>query len=591
MAFYMLSKIHKKQSILFEILLYWLLLVQTVLIFRGALIIGPTLDEPVHLERFNERLTWGLFPITPPQSLIYNSQQIDFFVHGLLPQYLNHAINVVFNLESPSKISYNLQAFQLRHAVTAILGIGIAILSGKTTFLLTRNKISSLITSNLVLVFPLISGHAMMNPKDIHVVFGYTLFSYALIKSFCENKYKFSKIRYSNTIMIIVGIVFCISTRFAMYAVIFITILLIIPLLNRNKLKFSRVMACFVSAVIVTLLIHPFMLKQVLRLPILTLVDSSNFHQGSNRNFYYIQYNFLVESPHGVILIFALAIYIFLLRIKSNTLIENFQYIAPMMFIISLFLSSKTYLLISFLILVIYLRSKVILIVVLQATLVPIATMLLESNLYTGTRQLLFIYPAICILILYFVSKISLKIIRHHKYITSLIILSIIEVSTIFPYNYTYKNLSIIVANDIRNARYILNYQTPFNLKYSTDYWGTSVREMSSLIPKGDIAVSFHPIFKIWNGTEYLPDKSGIPYWDGYDVSGIKLDQSEIYWSIWYCALNEEWCGVKPSKETNESIEEIFFPPFANCDENVDYILEKKLLFKRFIIGQIGSCG
>jgi hypothetical protein len=48
---------------------------------------------------------------------------------------------------------------------------------------------------------------------------------------------------------------------------------------------------------------------------------------------------------------------------------------------------------------------------------------------------------------------------------------------------------------------------------------------------------------------------------------------------------------VKPSKETNESIEEIFFPPFDNCDENVDYILEKKLLFKRFIIGQIGSCG
>jgi hypothetical protein len=137
--------------------------------------------------------------------------------------------------------------------------------------------------------------------------------------------------------------------------------------------------------------------------------------------------------------------------------------------------------------------------VVLQMCVGPLAAILFRSTLYDSQRQHLYVYPAITVLAalgLLLVYQQSARRLVQSKaaVITSaialgILVLPIYETLRLFPYSYVYVNPLATVNGWVEN--------------WETDYWGTAHREALRFVPEGanlEVAVSY------WTVVPYLAD-------------------------------------------------------------------------------------
>ena len=142
------------------------LIIMTIQMFLGATLVGPTIDEGLHLDHLRSFLAGG---------------QYSNAAYGPVPSLFGHILNVTVGNESPGDPSAEIEAFVVRHlsvSVLATVGIGGAYLSARLLFASRRLGLwAALVLSTI----PLWVGHGMFNLKDIPAASGFSLLIAAIV--------------------------------------------------------------------------------------------------------------------------------------------------------------------------------------------------------------------------------------------------------------------------------------------------------------------------------------------------------------------------------------------------------------------------
>lgn len=176
---------HPARSRLHLDLRSWVALVVLLLgiaqLFLGALRVGVTWDEPIHVER-----TQGLFDsgwYLPPDELADRGAEAELrrYVYGPTFSLLAHGVNVLARVEEPGVVATTAAAYAGRHLVLAALGTAAALAIGVAVWALTGSRRSALWSAAALVALPAWTGHAMFNIKDLPAAVGYTAMTVALV--------------------------------------------------------------------------------------------------------------------------------------------------------------------------------------------------------------------------------------------------------------------------------------------------------------------------------------------------------------------------------------------------------------------------
>jgi hypothetical protein len=158
------------------------------------------------------------------------------------------------------------------------------------------------------------------------------------------------------------------------------------------------------------------------------------------------------------------------------------------------------------------------LLVALQLLLVPVYAVVSRSTLYDGTRQMLFMLPALGILATVAAALLVRRFaVTRPRLVAALsvvmavgIAIPTISAARLFPYSYTWFNAATAVA--------------PIDDNWMTDYWWASDREVTPLLPSEDPSSCY-----LWKPDQQLISCGSIaqaqPYWP---TRGSKADEPPL---------------------------------------------------------------
>lgn len=202
-------------------------------------------------------------------------------------------------------------------------------------------------------------------------------------------------------------------------------------------------------------------------------------------------------------------------------------------------------------------------VVVAQALLMPTLAVLLRSNMYNGTRQFLFVVPALTVLAtlgLWWVStrvagttRARLGLALVWAAITAGVVAPLVAQSTLFPYNYAFLNSVAAIR--------------PVEGHWPTDYWRFGGRELMTLLPPGAESCGYE------QGRQGSPHPCSdepmfIPY---LDVRGTEAVGQLGPGEYWYVQENQGDLSIPPGCEVHEQI-------------------VRRLFWQDVVIGQISVC-
>lgn len=166
--------------------------VVTLLVLAGEIVLGARavglyIDDYVHVSRFQEWLAEGWYVPSygaaappgggEPQPGTLSSP----FVYGPAFSALAHLVNVALGNEAMNEISTAAEAYQVRHLVVAFLGIGTVACVGVAVRVLTRDLLAAIWGAAALVAIPVWTGQSMFNIKDIPVASGYTFVTVGLM--------------------------------------------------------------------------------------------------------------------------------------------------------------------------------------------------------------------------------------------------------------------------------------------------------------------------------------------------------------------------------------------------------------------------
>jgi hypothetical protein len=149
----------------------------------GALEAGVTLDEPLHVERAESWLRDGWY--VPEGQLVEGrpapgDPAATPYVYGPAFEAVAHVANFVAGNESIGGISRSADAYAVRHLTVAALALLTVAVAGAAVSFLTRSRRFGIWAAAGLLAIPEWTGQGFFNPKDIPTATGYTLLTVAL---------------------------------------------------------------------------------------------------------------------------------------------------------------------------------------------------------------------------------------------------------------------------------------------------------------------------------------------------------------------------------------------------------------------------
>lgn len=199
------------------------LLLGGIQLVAGALSTGVTIDEPIQAEEAQSWLDDGWF--TQPALLVDGkpgkSKEVDRpYVYGPAFEATAHGLNVAFGNESSGEISESPAAYDVRHLLSALLAALAVGAVGLAVARLTGSRRFGLWAAAALLAIPAWTGHGFFNPKDIPGGCGYTLVTVALVLALADAAEGRAGVRRSAGIgaMLAGGIFIGAGTRLALIA-------------------------------------------------------------------------------------------------------------------------------------------------------------------------------------------------------------------------------------------------------------------------------------------------------------------------------------------------------------------------------------
>jgi hypothetical protein len=147
------------------------ILITLVEMFRGALTVGISTDEPESMSLLEQGIN-GTWDPNGPWGV---REESIAFTKGNTFQLLSHLANIVRGNESWGAVAYSADSYAVQHLVIAFVALLAVVATGLSAWLLTRDLAVSLFSAAALSAVPVFIGHAMFNPKDIPTATGFTL--------------------------------------------------------------------------------------------------------------------------------------------------------------------------------------------------------------------------------------------------------------------------------------------------------------------------------------------------------------------------------------------------------------------------------
>lgn len=488
-----------------------LLAVNVVVMFAGGWLIGVSIDEPVHVQRLQ---TWFATGFYLPPSQMDGSVSAGIrgeYVYGPVAALISHAVTVVLGAETWGNPSMMAEAYAARHvAIGLFAAAGLAATAAIVRLLLGSWR-WALVAAAVLSAIPAWPGHAMFNIKDIPVATGYTLVTLGVVALSRPRALGPTRLRLLGILSLALGALVAIGTRPGMTAPVVASVVGMLALTwwgdgraaetgRRGRHLLQRLAGAGVAGVVAylgLLLAYPKVFAYPRRV-IEAVADSSDYPWDgdvlTNGTFVtmppppsYLPLWFGAQTP---LIVMALAITglaaatvlgVRLLRPKATVDVA---------------------------------LAVGVILVSLQALLVPLLAVARSAVLYDATRQVLFVLPAMAVLATVGAWVVAARVRRTGRDLLAVgtwatlvvgLLVPTVTALGLFPYSFTWFNA--------------VTATKPIDGRWMTEYWRPSFRELIPLVP-AEGPDTCYP-FPAETGLRTCSNQLQLtPYWD--DTRGAK---------------------------------------------------------------------
>lgn len=458
----------------------WILILAVIifniaLAFSGGWLIGVSTDEPFHVSRLKSFFDSGWYLVGSQIGNGVPKEGVsDAYVYGPIAALFSHLIAITFGAEQFGVVLASAEAYAARHIGIALISLcALAAVTGITRLML-GTWFWGMFAAALLSSLPLWTGHAMFNIKDIPVASGYAVYTLGILLIYQHVLKRRSWIHLTGAVLItFIGVIISMGTRPGMWVFLVASALAAYLFLNLKRdqkgdffnlsknLKFVFwIFVPFVVSYFVFLYLYPNAFKD----PLVALWNSAfrsahyniwnggwltnGYIHGQPPPIWYWPAWLAHQTPIGILSLYVIGLFV--------SVITLFKFIKKNVF--STFDQ---------------VQSVGIFLILSQALLAPIMSIVIGSTVYSGTRQFLFIYPALSVLGTIGFYYLTQFVKQRLKLIPSLLLVALFLLAIIsptidqwrlFPYSYAY-------LNEIATLKKI-------DGNWPTDYWRTSVRAL-----------------------------------------------------------------------------------------------------------------
>lgn len=411
----------------------------------GAWTTGISFDEPFHVQRLDNFFEHGWYLIDAHLDDGQPSPSTEgTYVYAPVAALLAHALTVISGNESPGQVVGSAEATAVRHLTMALIAmVGIAACAAITR-LLSGSWRWGLVAAGLLVAMPSWTGHAMFNIKDIPVATGYTLVTLGVMLLHLGNAQMGRRL--VGALLVCGGTVLAVGTRPGIWPGLAAAggVILLVTLLQR-RWRPAAVLAglLLASAVVCWVVLAAVYPAGFLNVEWILGSVSSSASYGGRGSPLYVPRTALIEIPTVVLLTVLTSVCVWLVSTRNSTSDAD--------------------------------RRGLLLVVAAQCLLVPALATAGGSTFYDGLRQVLFIYPAIAVLVTLLVRAV-LHLARPgpSRLLAAMVLVSLalptVVQARLFPYNYAFTSELGAAAG----------------VPSRGDYWRTSLRELVPRIPEGE---------------------------------------------------------------------------------------------------------
>lgn len=413
-----------------------------------------------------------------------------YAVYGYSTQYFGHFINVLLGHEELlTTYAFTAEAYAVRHVTFALLSYVAVICAYVAAEAITRSRVAGVFAAAALTAVPVWSGHGMMNPKDVPVAVGYTLFTTGLVVLLLKAGTA-PRVRFliASIVLLAAGIFIATGFRLAFVLPLAGTAFLLLAALavrSRRRMLIRGSLAIVVGFLAGFLLIvaaNPYMLDYLGVGFFREMVFGSQSYpwEGSilfNGREIPLGSESVPRSYWATVLFLGTPVLIFLFALVA--LVGSLVGLAKAL--MGRWIGQTT-----------LRRDLAGGLVVLQATGVPLAMTLTGGNDYDMQRHHLYVYPAVAILAGVGFAAVLTRSQRRFRqrdgnvlrrrgldsapvFAAGLAVLALlvptIEGLRLYPYSYVYVNPTTLAFGGV-------------NGQWETDYWGLSVREAMRSAPE-----------------------------------------------------------------------------------------------------------
>lgn len=394
------------------------LAVTVVLMVLGAFRTGITTDEPIHVMRLRNYFDNGWYAL----DWDYRGDgpgggDTNTFVYAPVTMLLLHAWSVLCGVEGWGEVSTSPHAYDVRHlgvVLIALLGLAAVAAIGRV---LLRHWRWGVVAAGVLAAIPMWTGHAMVNVKDVPVATGHTLATLGLLL-FVGDETPRLTVRVGRIACLVGGSVLALGTRPGMWsgllavAVVAVAGIALSMRARRALVALTELALGAAVAAGILVAVYPNLFGNPLRALPRTTEASSSFLDGERTDRLYVPRHLAEELP-TLLLLFALTG----TAVALGLLWRHWR-------------SEPV-------------PAARVTMVGVQAFALPVAAILLGSDLYHGLRQLLFAVPAMAVLAAYGMAWVLRR--RHRGFAAvavAALLLPLVDEVTLQPYQTTYVNLA-----------------------------------------------------------------------------------------------------------------------------------------------------
>ena len=494
--------------------------VSVYLAVQGAFRTGITTDEPVHVMRLHNYFDNGWYALDwDYRGAGPGGEGTNVYAYAPVTMLLLHVWSVLFGVEGWGEVSAGAHAYDVRHLGLVMISlVGLLAVAAIGRVLLRSWRWGVLAAASLAAI-PMWTGFSMINVKDTPVATGHTLVTLGLLL-FVRHDRPRPLVRALRLPVLTGGLVLALGTRPGMWpglaAVVLVAlagIVLASPGWRDAVRALAELVAAHALAAVALVAVYPHVFAHPLRALPRTLETTADFNDASATPRYYVPLHLGEEIP-TLLLLFALSgAVVGIVGIARRVLHLDQGDAVP--------------------------AARIALVGV-QAAAMPLAAVALGSDLYHGLRQLLFMIPALAVLVAVGMAWWHRRARRpwFRAVVVTLtaaaLVLPTVDEVTLQPYQTTYANL----ATDLITEHF---YDPPRRLAF--DSWRVSLPELldgvrlnerllckATLDPETAVAYSFYPTmngsaeFSVRRNLDCREEPTGpllpdhLPTLDDYDV-------------------------------------------------------------------------